>query len=1438
MPPTVEQIGPARAARWKRRPRAPLRWWQNLLRALASAALAAWIGYVALPWWAPTGWLARRIEQDLTEQLGVPARIASMSITWGRGVEIHGLTIDSPREFGPEPLAHIESIRTDFSPIRFLANRRLEWMDVDQPQVNVRALSGGRSNLEPLKGLRMDVTAAHICVRAGRAAVQLPDTARPLLLKIHDLQAEFTPEGRLGPVSLSAAVEQSPQSGDATVSLRSGRQDASVAAAASLRFSNLDLGELPLAAGGPLKELLGRCSGRLNLQVSRRGVVEAFGLELAVRRLEVWPAQAEKWPAIDEASLRLSAAYDQINEALEVRSAELSLPGAELRGEAKIFLQALAGHVEAVERLELAGRVQPARLAKMLLGSESLGGGMKVAGPVELSLHALREGGRTVLNLSLDANGAAILHGSAVLKPPGRTGRMRLDGALHHQPRRLVVGEVATEIGGNKFLGRGAMEDLGLLVSRWAGGEEPNAPGMLSQLASLGWQGSCEIRDSAALTDLLPESAGSWREARLDGVIRGQLQVQRVQGARVRGGIVVAPESRLAVPGLIAKQPGGVLSFDGEAFVEPDGRTVRGVDLDFVAGKARVHVHRGELHLGQAALDTACTLTGENVQALADALPSAGQFAKVAGGNVSARVSGRLTDASLDANMSADLKETAIGAGAWWRKAAGEPAAARVAVRLDRADAGLPTGRAALAASYESPGGKIALRSRSDLALPTDVAPANVELDANVSDAGWLAASAPALAALLADARLSGALRVAAAGHVGADAADANAFVDAGAMEYRDAVRGKAAGVPLTLRVRASARRDGDRLFARAEGCEVKLAGSDAHLSGQVEFAPGRGKTAAELVAGPARLDLHARVKIDDALRSALPELDGALKRHGITGRAVLDANAVAAGSNWRAAVRLDARELDVANLLEANHLPDPNWPAELATIAKRAGVAASLEAKLAAAGPSAKLEKFDAHVGDLRASGWAEGTLRDGRLSAVSGKFALALGDAAKLSVLVPGVEKYKLLGEARLEAEVADAGGPVTARGSVELAKVTFEHNGRRVFVHGRVDANGGAGPTAGSPLSLDALRTESLEFRVGDNHGWLLADVSGLGGACRGKVHVLAERLDLKDLADWSGESDANEPNVPYYKLSPARTAAVAAAGKRAAETLKRLLAGAELEGRLSVGHLRSWDPSVRCYYDLEQLEVSASAARQRVNVELRGGLNGGAKRDRYSFRLGEDDPNVTIESDLDEVLAEENFQPQLAKFFPGNTVQGHFSRRERTAAPLSQCLAAAIDSRWPLHAVGWSRSEAVEGVTEGRSAPEWMANIFPGLNLTKYYYRRMSTFAEHLPDGTTANDMVFDGKSYDLFMEGETDPNNIGRYKIGLILLGSPQTPEWNHKYKQGRLPILNFQARIEGGRMNDQRVSYPYPDETLGTVLLKNNLVYRVWLEGGKKSGVK
>ena len=44
----------------------------------------------------------------------------------------------------------------------------------------------------------------------------------------------------------------------------------------------------------------------------------------------------------------------------------------------------------------------------------------------------------------------------------------------------------------------------------------------------------------------------------------------------------------------------------------------------------------------------------------------------------------------------------------------------------------------------------------------------------------------------------------------------------------------------------------------------------------------------------------------------------------------------------------------------------------------------------------------------------------------------------------------------------------------------------------------------------------------------------------------------------------------------------------------------------------------------------------------------------------------------------------------------------------------------------------------------------------------------------------------------------------------------------------------FKGRIEGGKIHDEEVSYPWPHQTAFVIFLKNNPVYRIWLAAQRK----
>ena len=753
--------------------------------------------------------------------------------------------------------------------------------------------------------------------------------------------------------------------------------------------------------------------------------------------------------------------------------------------------------------------------------------------------------------------------------------------------------------------------------------------------------------------------------------------------------------------------------------------------------------------------------------------------------------------------------------------------------------------------------------------IPADGNTVTVSVDARVKDASQIDRYCPALAGLLAGRALGGTMRLIADARCDGkrlslratcDANDLSLASPAGSAVRRD----KPSGTPLRIRVEADANTVGGGLSAAIRRLDVDYAASRAKLSGwalwpgQMPWRTADGKPGGQTghngdwkgQAGkflPRRFDLdaNAALVLDGPLRAVAPELDSLLTRYGVTGRCGLDLSADGDANAIRATASLDAAGLNVECIMPAP--PDGSEPGSLASrlaaigpIRKRATVPALASLDLSCPRDFSKLRVHNllARTGQVQLlaggtiSAPADGNRPAGAWPKVDLHASLSTPRAETLGQLLPALRGYGLSGGALLDVSSADIAAGRVDRAILQLDKLRARVEGKDVFADGACVLDGIGGPAAttsavaGPPRprwlpDIARLRFQGLEFRVGKSHGWVVADVSGLPAVAKGSVHLLAECLDAEELSAWTQDPNApkSDPAKPW-KLTAAQHRGVAADARRLASLMAAYLAKAELAVRVSTDLFRTYDKSVMLPYEVRHVELSASVNKGLFNLSYTAGLNGGLLHDAATGNLADANSPVQCQSIVEGVLAEDNIKPQLAKFFPNNTILGTFSKREKSAAPLIDLLAMNLDARWPIIRVGENKTLAVEGFTQGRAAPEFVTRIFPGLNLAKYNYTKMTAFAEMRPDGTVYNDMVYDGKSYDLFMEGTTDANGIAKYEIGLILLGTPQSAQWNHTYRQGRIPLLNFQARIEGGKMNDVQVSYLWPNETLFTIFLR------------------
>ena len=477
-------------------------------------------------------------------------------------------------------------------------------------------------------------------------------------------------------------------------------------------------------------------------------------------------------------------------------------------------------------------------------------------------------------------------------------------------------------------------------------------------------------------------------------------------------------------------------------------------------------------------------------------------------------------------------------------------------------------------------------------------------------------------------------------------------------------------------------------------------------------------------------------------------------------------------------------------------------------------------------AGSENQVDRFGFHIQTSRYAAMVNGSTRDigswpwpdGNLTGSVQLNGSSQQPGEGLELLL---DQYDLAGQVDFNVDVSN--GWVCAE--LNLADLTAKVDGRDVVLDGMI---GSEGPWFEDPDTRPRLEKLNCQLWVqaGPSEGWVVADLADFPDGASGLAYIMLENLDGIDLADWIvGPAPQELPT----KLSAAEIADLDRRADRLITLLGEYLMSADLEVELTAQRARVFDKSVGQAYDLNDLYCTFSAKDGRIDYSNISGLNGGTLTSQVSFDLTEPDPQATCYKNMSNLVATPSLQPQLAKYFPGNTVEDLFNRTEQTTVALRSYLANLMDWRYPHRPVGTAETLAVGGFVEGSGAPEFVTAVFPGLNLTKYRYKKMTSFAEFAPDGTAVNDMIFAGDTYNLYMEGQTDPDNFGEYEIGLLL--ASKSPHWQHRWKQGRIPVLKFTGLIEGGKIHDQKISYFWPDESLFIMFLKNNIFYRMWLNG-------
>ncbi len=1429
-------------------PRQRRQWWQVALRAIVVVAILFAAVYVTLPWWLPKAWLKDKIAADMQRQMGVPVTINELRVSWSDGLELRGIKIGSPEEFGAEPIADIESITFDFSPLSAVFDKKIDWMEIIRPKLFVRFDDAGDCNASPLAKLKFDIEPDQMSIREAVATFKLPDHDRLLRLNIGDMQLIGGRLENIKRITMSASFEQS--SGNAPISLKmaeeSGRGD--ITKTASFNFSNIDLEQFPLAKllGLPVRKFAGRSSGSLELQCTKHGQVEQFNCNISIQNLDAQPIGEKELPVIPDARLMVSAALDPVvTGTLQINSIEVLLPGIDLTGSASMSLDVLAGGWQAIDNLDLSGTIDPAELAAVLTGESIMPSGMKVEGPVFVSAKMRHEGPMLKLSFIADGGNVTVSRNELILKPAGRKLIAEIQCELDHRTSSLAVGNSKFELGENYISGRGRIHSVRRLAEAAAAITDAEAARtVIRELANLEWESSWHISELESLADLHPAIAAVLDNVKLAGSIDGKASA--TPGPDGKGSLAATVEipadTQLSIGGDFTKPKDETVRLEISGTADEAKQAIDDIKMSLAVGKTTVGMNDGSYRLNTDKIDTDAQLTGTfeaaGLEHLCAWLPENSPFRNAVRDSLNGEIDLQRDGDASELHIRVNMDDLAAEISDLFVKAENEPAELIADISLFGADGGALAGEAKISITVEDMDFQAIVMwpdSGSSQTEKTNGTTFTGTID--ILDAGWLLDHCPALAGRMKGGKLSGPISAIINGAGSADTVEFHACVKADQLDLAipgEYVRIKRADVPLAADIRCTLQKSDNLTTLAVEHAKITIAQNSVEAAGKAVL-----DTVADQPVKKFNAEIKAAITADETLCDLLPELAELADKCNAAGSITAEAavNADEKHLSLKAGINADNFSFDELKLFEPN--PGDLAAAELAdfcTLAKPAGLPASADIELSTQSDRSKIKinNLVARIGDveLLADGNAALTLDAAGLpvgaTLTDAHIAVSAERLDRLNAILPALDETELAGYFAVEGEMTSTDGAIEIPYvTAAFSDITGLADEKEFLADGELVAE--KITIADGRASVGRVWTEGLRFNFGSNRTWLICDIADALDKPTGTADVLAEQIDDREIMKLLEKFAAGDKADGFSDETAKR---LTASAQQAIDTARPLLMSADLKVRLAIDRMLTFDKSIEQLYDVRCAQAGLTVQKGRVIASYDAGLNGGMLRTQMTTHMADDEPVIMRNAAMLDLVAAENLQPQLMKFFPGNTCHGSFTRTENVQIPLRDMLANIMDARYTLRPTGEAKTITTDGTIVGKGAPDFVTAVFPGLNLTKYNYKKMTGFAEFVDDGSAVNDMVFSG-AYDIYIEGVTDAENIGRYQVGIILLGSPQSPEWNHLYKQGRLPILKWKAKIENGKLYDEEVQYPWPNETLFTIVLKNNYFYRLWLNRDK-----
>lgn len=1420
--------------------------WRALLIAAAALVTLAALGVVFLPLLLPASAVRRQVEGLLSERLGRRVTIESAGFRWFEGLRCTGLQVARRGGNGEGLFARADSLTVGLG---LLDAARAAWgsnvpMDVvrikglevwlvrdDQGRWNAGDLAGG----EPLRARSIQITDASVHVE--NQALDRSVT----LTGVNGSIGELITTGQ-GYVRLAAEVP-GPTPGRVVVTastntLDPARRDAMVG---SLKadWSGVAWSEAlgMVWADRAVQNLVRRTSGRLSATFGNgawgiEGAIQADGVRLPL-------PGSESDLSIPHAVFGFQVARNTPDEPLRLNLVKFSSPGInmhlsgwvktrdvdrpemDLHGVGTLAWAPLSQSIEPFRRFaERFERLDGCARLRFSLAGAAADKGLHLGGSVDLTdtravwRNILEKEIAEPLCFDLEAtfqNDFSWVHiERADLKgEAGRvcsTARLPVSGGSEGDwSLRGASGELKAEV-----------SDVRMLLAQ--------IPWLRSALGRVNAEGPLEahLKLSPGPAD---EEAAAWRVE---------------LGADLTGMAVRGPER--------AHKPAGTEArLDASAFVTGGARLARVQAVTICLGDATLAWRGTAEHRrpaekgasGTARFDG--TLSVEAMEA-AGAILMPGRFASEApplAGRASVGVEATLVEGQLEGTLEADLSQAAIRIGEYFRKPSGGAATAHLAGKWLPGERNYLDGRAVL----DLPGARIAFQGKSQVRVATqeggsDEAPRfllvrwgpvmQLDVRARTEDLAGALALSPWSAARLGDC-VAGPVQAHLKFSSTAERVRVGGDVDLTAAAVNVAQRlAKAKGMPLEVSLSADftprGGAGGEPAFLCAGGVAGRIGDSVVNASGRMEMAALPTPAALKSADQVAALLHHADAKVQgkwvhgEALRRAVPWLEPLYARWSLEGPTAL--TATFSGTPSRGEVHLD---------LEATHCRIRQagaTPSRAETSVKPAGTPATLalDVRFGQVPGEVILEDCRMCLADATASVTGRLLFDDPRLLSLSAPAAWSLEvrgrapDMATLAALSPAqVASLKPTGGVTFDVRVAgDVFGSSVERAELAFDEAGLEWLGKRVRLDGPVSYDGGR------------LASEGLRLGAGRSDVTLVVYVTDPADAPRGSVFVRGETIALEEvqtlvketserLAAWAGAPREGAAAQRPVDEVPARLA----------NRLRRLLSRAHVSGDIELGHVTLTIPDWKTTYEFLDLAAACRLDGSRfIMPRFQCKLNDGTVAGELALDFKGEAPVLSLSYEALDLEMRDNLRPFVDQTFPGMEASGRFTHRETMTRRLEE----------GTYPVGEGETVLTDGLLKGPSAPDYVTSLFPGLKLTTYHFNRMSNVFEHEADGTTQNRMIFDGKSYDIFIFGATRADGTIRYTLGVDLSVSLGSKVWTRMLDQGKIPLMHYTGRIVDTQYvpPGPEIRYVLPHELAYDVFIRRNLLVQLLAQLGEK----